>query len=750
MKTKIEKILMNKKLVASIAIALELVIAIFFASRAFKSDELINTSMAQWQSSTFQYEDDAWHMSDELYDGASTADLVGPFITLGRGSYVARVDYSADVDGEIVVNTGSSTAYRLGTRKLTLPCKMRSIDVEFETTGTVENIGIGFFYGNSGDLTIKNITMYKTNEMEKRHLFECIMAFVLINLVYIFRAKIGENKKVIASMIAIAIFSSVALFSYGHGFGHDLEFHLMRIEGIKTELMAGHFPVKMQSIWNYNHGYPVSIYYCDVLLYFPALLRVFGIHLLPAYKIYVFCLNLATAVMSYCVGKKIWNKDYIAVGFSAAFTLSTYRLVCLYVRSALGEYTAMLFFPLIMYGLFEIYFAKTEKEKLSISGIITLTIGMTGIVTCHILSAEMVTVVLIIFALLLWKTTFKKNVFVSLVISAVSTLMLSLWFIVPFLDYYKNVDVNVNQVVGEGVKIQDQGAYITQFFAVFKTHFGGKSEYITMRSAITPGLILMITLFVVIALWVDGRATKTMKKLTVASLVLFFVSSNVFPWNRLGENKLGNMLSQIQFPYRYVGFVCLILAILFACLLQYIDGDLEATTKKVALGIVFVIFSLQIAFDISSYANDAVSIYNPQYVTDLSGENVREYFRAGSDEKQLSAEVVGDGVKSARLVSRHGSDYVFKINTNDSGEVTLPVMNYKGYQVKDEAGKAYAITDGEENEITVQLPADFSGKLYVSFVEPIYWRIAEIISVISLITFVGFLIYIHNGKKHDK
>ncbi len=739
---------MNKRFICIGIIIIELLFVVFLGRKAFQPETCIDTTMEQWQSSSFKLRDDGWYMTDEYREGDRTADLVGPFITLGEGSYVARISYKADFDGTVVVNTGSDTAYRLITRKATLPAKAHNIDIEFETKGTVENIGIGIFYGNSGELTVNDISLYKTNEREKRHLFEAIVLIIFMNVFYMLRKSIYENRKMLATILGISVFSSVVLMSYGHGFGHDLEFHLMRIEGIKEELLAGHFPVKLQSIWNYGYGYPVSIYYGDVLLYFPAILRMCGVHLIVAYKIYVFCINLATAAISYYVGKKIWKKDNIAALFSAAYTLSTYRIVCLYVRSALGEYTAMLFFPLIIFGIYEIYFNRND-DNINISGIVSLTIGMIGIITCHILSTEMVAVVLCIFAILFWKTTFKKSVFFSVAISAVVSLMSTVWFLIPFLDYYKNVDVNVNQVVSNGLKIQEQGAYITQFFAVFKTHFGGRSEYITMRSSITPGLVLMLVLFVIVFLWVNGKATQAMKKVIVATLVLFFVASNVFPWNWISENKIGNLLAQIQFPYRYVGFICILLAIALGMLVQFLDENTRNLEKKLVYGIIGILFCIQIFFDISSYANDAVSIYNPLYVTDLSGQNITEYFRAGCDHEKLTGEVCGDAVESAELLSNKGTDYVFEIKTKSAGKVTLPILNYKGYRVKDEQGNSYRISDGEQKEICIKLPTNFAGKLYVDFVEPFYWRASEIISLVSVLIFIWGIVTFRRRKTKE-
>lgn len=739
---------MNKKWIGCLIIILEILMTVLLVYKASKPNELIHTSLDNWQSSYFKFENGSWLMKDEYDYDANTIDLVGPFITVGRGSYDVIIEYSADKDGVVVINSSAKNADRLLSRDCVLKAREHITNICFEAKEPVSNLGIGIFYGGSGSMEINNITIYRNRDMQKRWLTEFIFLALLFNIVYLKREWLCKNKKLVVSFLSITFLASMPIFSWGHGLGHDLEFHLMRIEGIKEELLAGHFPVRMQSLWNSGYGYPVSIYYGDLLLYFPALLRIMGFRLLTVYKINVFVMNLITSIFSYLLGKRLWNKDSIALPFSAAYTLATYRIVCVYVRSALGEYTAIMFLPILVLGIYETYFAEDNEnniKKFNLRGVLFITIGMTAIITSHILSTEMICLVLLVFVCLYWKKTIKKDVICTIALSVVSTGLLTLWFTVPFIDYYKNVSVNINQVVGGGIYIQKYGAFITQYFAVFKTLFGGgTSDIISMRPSMTPGLLLMTTILLGIGLWVNDKADGVMKKLIMASLIFLFIATNVFPWNLISGNRIGKLLVQIQFPFRYLTFACMTMTLLFGCIIAKYDGK-EELIKKSVYGLLFIAFFIQVAFDISSYANNVVSIYNPMYITDLSMQNVTEYYRAGSDYKELAFEVTGQGMDKGYLVENKGTDYVFEIEMVDSGKVTLPIMNYKGYIVYDDNGNRYDIFDGEQKEIAITLSEDFSGYLYVSFVEPFYWRIAEIISILYSFVCIIFL-FKNKGK----
>lgn len=95
--------------------------------------------------------------------------------------------------------------------------------------------------------------------------------------------------------------------------GHDLHFHLYRIQGIADALAKGDFPVRMQYTQLYGYGYPVSICYGDLFLYFPALLVLLGVPVLCAYTIFALVVNVATAVITYRCLRRIFSVRSIAV-----------------------------------------------------------------------------------------------------------------------------------------------------------------------------------------------------------------------------------------------------------------------------------------------------------------------------------------------------------------------------------------------------------------------------------------------------
>ena len=178
---------------------------------------------------------------------------------------------------------------------------------------------------------------------------------------------------------------------------------------------------------------------------------------------------------------------------------------------------------------------------------------------------------------------------------------MNLYFVIPFLDYYSNVKVRINTLVDNIQIIQQQGAYIGQYFAFFKDMFAS-------RMNLTPGMALMFTLIIAIIIWLNGNATKEIKILSVVSVFILFMASDLFPWNHIGLHyKWGKILSQVQFPWRYIGIAVMLLTMLLGCVCKLIRRDENHCRKFFIL----IIGSCLIAeiFYVSNYSNEARMLF---------------------------------------------------------------------------------------------------------------------------------------------
>lgn len=273
----------------------------------------------------------------------------------------------------------------------------------------------------------------------KNFLFQIAAVFLLIDVLLLFRnAKSrffidDEAIQHFKLLLLLTAFSSIPLMVNYLLAGDDLPFHLTRIEGLKAGLESGMFPVRIQPNWLGGHGYAVSVFYCDLFLYPSAILRMFGVSLQAAYQFYILLTNTATVFIAYYCFTRMSSKK-IGLICTAVYSLNIYRLVCIYNRSAVGEYTAMIFLPLVIYGMWKIYTLPEDSQEHAKSWP-ALALGCSGIFLSHMITTEMTALFILLTCIILWRKTLHKKVFLVLVKAAAATVCLSLWFLVPFLDY---------------------------------------------------------------------------------------------------------------------------------------------------------------------------------------------------------------------------------------------------------------------------------------------------------------------------
>lgn len=246
----------------------------------------------------------------------------------------------------------------------------------------------------------------------------------------------------------------------------------------------------------------------------------------------------------------------------------------------------------------------------------------------------------------------------------------------------------------------------------------------------------MLALAAGITLWAMKKAGKEIKVLTVLSGLMLFMATNVFPWNSLAHDlKLFDLLAQVQFPWRYVGLAIIFLTVLLGFLVETIEIEAYLKVSRQAVIAVCAVISVGMTFLFTGYYADCLE-RNVYYDTANIGTWAvmgEEYLRSGTHIENLDGKLhIDDGTEYAEFLTRKGCDLDVSCKTGaEEGTVIFPVLNYKGYQVTDDQGNSYEISDSEENLICVTLPAGFEGTLFVRFEEPVSWTASFAVSVIA-------------------
>ncbi len=717
--------------------------------------------MSQWRSECMEYDGREWNITKEEATGAlaeaeegeSACYLYGPFLDLPRGSYTVHISYQAEEDLILMPYAGNGYYGFVESGKAILSKDQTQADYSFRVTEDIPAFEVSIRSENAGEAQISSITIVQNTQSLWRTFVILLFLMTLVNVIWMKKEWICEHRTSAAFVGLLLFVSCLPLCMPGidDRDGQDLVFHLLRIENLAEGLHQGVFPVRMQSLWVEGYGYPVSVFYGDLLLYFPAVLRLAGFTILEAYKIYVVAINLGTILISYYVFGKIFKNRGVVWITTMGYVLSTYRLVNVYIRQAVGEYSAVMFLPLIALALYGIYTGDEKDQKTYKQNALYLAIGMTGLINTHMLTTEMTVIVMVCICVLFFKKTFRKNTILVYIRAVVMAVALNLFYLVPFLDYFLHVPVKVSGSMGGMKLIQIEGAAIAQYFAFFQDPFGYAYSFGQNILALTPGILLMAALVWGIYWIVTKKADKKIAWCTFLSLVALFAASNLFPWNWIARHiPGGGMLASVQFPWRYLVIANVILTLLLGFLCEKLFAENPRWQKQV-LGVVVVTELIMSSFFVSSYIDGAT--FREFYDTaelDTNYIGNEEYIRVGTEVSELTHQLEGSGTKELELLDHQGSSLDLYCKTaSEPAKITIPLFHYKGYQVTDDEGTQYEISDGEQNEICVQVPAEFDGQLHVRFVTPVIWRAADLISLASAVVLLLVAVRKRKMRKYD-
>ncbi len=693
-----------------------------------------------------------------------TDQTVYDHIPLGTGVYRLELSYESEGDTNAICNVKDGTVYKGG-----LLCNgehmYQALDhtaYEFWLFEATEELAVVIDYSGQQNLTTGNLRIIETNLLWTRYLV-ILIALVLLTMGTIrferqnTKNEVGEaGRRVIFGIGVIAFVASIPYLYDGLISGADLTYHLQRIEGVKDGLLTGQFPVRLEPRWVFDHGYANGIFYCNLLLYFPALLRMVGFTVTESYALYCIALNIATAAIAwYCFGK-MFRDDVIGLVCSGIYTLSIFRMYKLLITGAVGEGSAFTFLPLVLYGIYLVFEGSVEDKEFRKSWLI-LGIGYAGLIQTHVLTCEITAFMTILLCVLYLRKVFELPRLRQLVQGALLALGLSLWYLVPFLDYYMTQDMRIQHASAR--TIQDRGTILPQLIH----HF-----WISERAAVpgdngmqyshplSVGLILVLGVLIFWLLLFLGELSEekdreksfAVKAAGLGCLALW-LSTNYFPWDRIQNTShiAATLVSSLQFPNRFLGWGTVLLAVPVGYVLKYFKNNRRMLYQMSLITVLAALSTSYLYLMDSEDQEPSFYLYNEESMGFgyISGA---EYLIYGTDSDQLSfaRPRYGENIQITEYTKRGLNTSFFCRNDGEVQErITLPVLLYKGYEAIGESGEKMEIVDSDNHLLQVSVPGGYTGRITVRFTEPWYWRVAE---MITLLTIVGMSIWLIRKRRY--
>ncbi|MCR5031883.1 MAG: hypothetical protein K6A92_03370 [Lachnospiraceae bacterium] len=697
-------------------------------------------------------------------------------LSLDAGTYRICIHYTTDMAAQACYRvTATVPGGKLLADTVNLYEGESCSDSTIWLTAKTSDLTVTFSSVEGGNLIPGDMTIIPTGGFWRIRLFWVLLLCLGINgfgLLWIYNRYYGisdEGKYVLLGFTGIVLFSSAPMFVDFIPEQDDILFHLTRIEGIARGLKAGIFPIRIQPGCMGGQGYGASLFYGDTLLYIPALLRLWGFPIQTAYQIFMVLNNLLSAWIFYYCGRKMTGDRMIAMVGAMIYNGCEYHLVNLYARGAMGEALAMTFLPLVIYGLYRILDGDTREKEYSYAFLLP-AIGYAGIIQSHTLSVEMTGLLTILLCIVCLKRTLQKPRFLQLLKTAGTALLLSAWYILPFVDELSSGTYLVMTIKDRA--IQEWGIYLSHLLLPL-IHTGRTAQFFAngLRDStpLSVGLTLMLILagFITYSVLNSGkiwREKKAEKVLLLFAVLCLILSTSLFPWNRIQSFALqhpkiafvATMISSIQFPWRFLSIASPILVMLGVLLLKHKkDGERSSGTNKVGILsyrnfalclLATMIFTSGIFFADLVENRGILKLYDD----DSMGDGVimgGEYLPEGTDPTRLTH---GNCYAEGGLILEDFHQDALTVQASVSGEegtLTVPLLYYKGYRARTAEGEVLSVYAGENNQAAVRLPKTLmdSGngraEVTVTFQSPWYWRVAELI---SLLTVLGLIFYAWN------
>lgn len=503
--------------------------------------------------------------------------------------------------------------------------------------------------------------------------------------------------------------------------GDDLAYNVNRIQNLSINLLHGNWYPYIYT-YRFNHiPNPLGIFYPQVTT-------------LP---FAIFCLIVKNDVIGICLGfafytfvameamywvvRRLGKSQVIALVSAVTYGFSTYRAVTMVTRADVGEFIAMSFVPIVLYGLYRIMGNQ--------SGVIALGFGLSLILMSHVLSAILCVIFLIIeFMILIPEQEHWRRTLITLLKSVGVFIASSLIWLVPIVEQ----ELFQKFVYPQAYDLSKNSPSLT---AVLTSSLNNTILF-TDRDRATIGIILVLTI-----IW-GALKFRQLDHISQYSLVLgvaiLLVSTSLFPWGVV----MHTPLKMIQFSFRLLMFSTVFLSLIAGEMLQNLCmPNQKSILRSIKLaGIILLIivpwYSSMKSYMKSDFRESPLRMtpgkvyiggwqddYTPQKIVPKDWLLINDH----------AAMVNGHQLKIHKIIDRPNG-FIYIDDRFREAQVTLPAMMYKNVQLWSGGHQLKVNARG-----MVHIKGTKSNIIEYRYVPSIMDKLAEVVSVGTWGILIGWI-----------
>jgi len=193
---------------------------------------------------------------------------------------------------------------------------------------------------------------------------------------------------------------------------HD-DTQVTRVIVMGRALRNGQFPVRWVADLGYGLGYPIFNFYGPLPYYVGGVLYSLGIDAVFATKVMFFLGAVLPGFAMFVAARQCLGNSSALVA-SGLYLYAPYHAVQIYVRGAVGEYYALIFFPFLLLAFWYVFENKNAKSFLLGS------IGLAGIILSHTILGYVTVLFIILAIIFLTLLSILKKIVISILIGSIS------------------------------------------------------------------------------------------------------------------------------------------------------------------------------------------------------------------------------------------------------------------------------------------------------------------------------------------
>jgi len=547
---------------------------------------------------------------------------------------------------------------------------------------------------------------------------------------------------------------------------HDDQ-HIARLYLLVTGIQQGSLFPRWVDLLGFGHGYPLFNFYPPLIYYVSSIFYFLGFSLIWSIKLMIISGFLLSATGAYLLIRKMIGRLPAILG-STVYTYFLYHSITVYVRGALAEFFTLAILPFVFLSLYNLSNEINKTYSTNGKNLIFFGFSFAFLILTHPLIAfPSIIFIGLFFVFLLIKSNEKLKLLLFSITGGILSLGLSAFFWLPSMIERKFTFVD-SILTKELANYQDHYVFLSQLWYSPWGYGGstkGLNDGMTFQLGKVP--ILLVTLSIAFGFFYFFKRKKIDAMLKTYLFILFLLFVSLFMMTEY-SSIIWNVISflwYIQFPWRFLTFVDLFIAITSAFLIYFFKEVLEIFLKKYSYQLACLTVAGAVAVTVIKYfpyfipqkfisTNDSKRTSFKEIAWRISGTsyefvpNSVKTMKTGLGtttlairENELTKEpaLIKTGKAKITVLKNNFEDKEFTVVAKIPSTFQLNTYNFPGWQVILD-GKEIKIDDNNDLKLINVLIPKGDHELSFKFKNTFVRTLGNSISLVSLALVLSYLL----------